>query len=441
MFGCKEAGFIRCGVDGRCIPEERRCDGVADCEDMTDESDCCDVSSTVSKSNTVTQRYPKTSTTRRRHVHRKTTKSAYLDYDYDWLNSPRRTIPSFEIPTFPTIDTDWFDDTKYRGTMPTFHERTEHGLSSAGITGIAVAGFIVFGLLLAIIRACAQRKFSRMQTRRLSISTQSLIRPEQIITDGSRVSSPLAARRDVVLRSSGGERTQGQLRGSRTVLIRTRSTSDVRSGGGEHGGGSAASRQQQQQQQKRGERNEAAQRTTDALHLMVRDGPWLTTRTLRPMIPDQPNIPLFIEESNVRRLDDRSGLVVSTPPQLMMYVDGEFVWIPASRVPDALNFIALLGLQTEEGPSPAAPEHIEDLPTVSIQQETVDTGGRCNVCLEDFNIDEQVRELPCHHLYHSDCIVPWLQLNGTCPACREPISSAQQSDNTAGARSADDETQ
>jgi len=31
----------------------------------------------------------------------------------------------------------------------------------------------------------------------------------------------------------------------------------------------------------------------------------------------------------------------------------------------------LLSLQTEQGPSPAAPEHIEDLPTVSIQQETV----------------------------------------------------------------------
>ena len=31
----------------------------------------------------------------------------------------------------------------------------------------------------------------------------------------------------------------------------------------------------------------------------------------------------------------------------------------------------LLNLQTEEGPSPAAPEHIQDLPTVSIQQDTV----------------------------------------------------------------------
>lgn len=31
----------------------------------------------------------------------------------------------------------------------------------------------------------------------------------------------------------------------------------------------------------------------------------------------------------------------------------------------------LLSLQTEEGPSPATAEHIEHLPTVSVQQATV----------------------------------------------------------------------
>jgi len=46
------------------------------------------------------------------------------------------------------------------------------------------------------------------------------------------------------------------------------------------------------------------------------------------------------------------------------------------NVPYRIVCVQLLNLQTEEGPSPAAPEHIQDLPTVSIQQETV---GECAV--------------------------------------------------------------
>lgn len=40
----------------------------------------------------------------------------------------------------------------------------------------------------------------------------------------------------------------------------------------------------------------------------------------------------------------------------------------------------------------------------------------CPVCKEDYSVEETVRQLPCNHLFHNDCIVPWLEQ--VCrPAC------------------------
>jgi|SRR6218665_1597929 len=39
-----------------------------------------------------------------------------------------------------------------------------------------------------------------------------------------------------------------------------------------------------------------------------------------------------------------------------------------------------------------------------------DKNLQCHVCMEDFQLEELVRSLPCHHIYHGDCIVPWLEL-------------------------------
>lgn len=45
-------------------------------------------------------------------------------------------------------------------------------------------------------------------------------------------------------------------------------------------------------------------------------------------------------------------------------------------------------------------------------------GKRCAVCLEDFKGGEEVMLTPCDHMFHEDCIVPWVKSHGQCPVCR-----------------------
>ncbi|XP_042434307.1 E3 ubiquitin-protein ligase SDIR1-like isoform X1 [Zingiber officinale] len=48
----------------------------------------------------------------------------------------------------------------------------------------------------------------------------------------------------------------------------------------------------------------------------------------------------------------------------------------------------------------------------------------CSVCLEQVNVGEIVRSLPCLHQFHANCIDPWLRQQGTCPVCKHKVNSA-----------------
>lgn len=47
-----------------------------------------------------------------------------------------------------------------------------------------------------------------------------------------------------------------------------------------------------------------------------------------------------------------------------------------------------------------------------------ETSERCCICLVNFEQDEDVSKMPCHHVYHRDCIIQWLRINHVCPLCR-----------------------
>ena len=46
---------------------------------------------------------------------------------------------------------------------------------------------------------------------------------------------------------------------------------------------------------------------------------------------------------------------------------------------------------------------------------------QCQVCFDNFKDEDKIAKLPCKHLYHKDCILPWLEKHNTCPVCRHEL--------------------
>jgi len=76
-----------------------------------------------------------------------------------------------------------------------------------------------------------------------------------------------------------------------------------------------------------------------------------------------------------------------------------------------------LHMQASSSPhyTPAEEKTINDLPLKHV--ESVD----CSICFEHNPEPELVRELPCKHQFHKDCIDKWLRVNNTCPNCNHRV--------------------
>ena len=67
---------------------------------------------------------------------------------------------------------------------------------------------------------------------------------------------------------------------------------------------------------------------------------------------------------------------------------------------------------------------VEKLPIVKIEHKHCKRKGSeleppcCTVCCENIDLDTKGMFMPCGHIYHPECLKPWLEQNHTCPVCR-----------------------
>ena len=81
------------------------------------------------------------------------------------------------------------------------------------------------------------------------------------------------------------------------------------------------------------------------------------------------------------------------------------------------------------GAPPASKTVVESLPRGRIEDLIKDQVDKeesaepeCSVCKDEFELDDAaVVKMPCSHLFHEECLLPWLKEHNSCPSCRHEL--------------------
>jgi hypothetical protein len=80
------------------------------------------------------------------------------------------------------------------------------------------------------------------------------------------------------------------------------------------------------------------------------------------------------------------------------------------------------------GPPPGASQDlIDELKTLKYEPGVIPSDNMtCAICLDDYELGNEIRLLPCNHHFHKDCADRWLKLNKSCPFCKRLIDGSEE---------------
>ena len=85
------------------------------------------------------------------------------------------------------------------------------------------------------------------------------------------------------------------------------------------------------------------------------------------------------------------------------------------------DFLASIVSSQADSVQPASREYLERMETAKVTREMEQKGDTCTICLTAFKAGEYANRLPCRHVFHGECVVPWLRTRNTCPVCRQGV--------------------
>lgn len=65
-------------------------------------------------------------------------------------------------------------------------------------------------------------------------------------------------------------------------------------------------------------------------------------------------------------------------------------------------------------------EVVERMVVLELDEDSLEVAEKqtCVVCISEFRAGENIKITPCKHVFHEECLAPWLKMSNLCPHCR-----------------------